>query len=224
MARSTIFLLKFLRYAFLLFSIAGTLALTFYLADVLFLHAQPGEVVSVSVRKFGPDFARLRDVQHEPSAAELAVAAGQPAQYLPWGNAGLLVYREANPVARLALRLIESRPQSVPYVLATTLFCLLLYRILRDIRPGVPFTPANVRRLRGLGLLLIGCDVYHWTSSWWLAQQLAAVAPARLAGLQPVSPFGSSLVANWLIGLMLLIVAAGYQRGVELAEDAKLTV
>ncbi|MBU6122178.1 hypothetical protein [Hymenobacter siberiensis] len=49
----------------------------------------------------------------------------------------------------------------MPYVLATMLFCLLVYRIMSDVRPGVPFTPANVRRLRGLGLLLIGCDVYH---------------------------------------------------------------
>ncbi|MBU6122179.1 hypothetical protein [Hymenobacter siberiensis] len=50
------------------------------------------------------------------------------------------------------------------------------------------------------------------------------MAPAGLAGLQPVSPFGASLVANWLIGLMLPMVAAGYQRGVELAEDAEFTV
>ena len=224
MTRSTIFLLKLLRYAFLLLSIVGALALMFYLADILFIHPQPGEAVSVSVRQFDPRFAQLQGVPREPSAAEQAVAAGQPTQFVPWGSAGLLVYREANPVARLALRLISSRPQSVPYVLATTLFCLLVYRILRDIRPGVPFTPANVRRLRGLGLLLIGSDLYHWTLTWWLTRQLAAVAPAGLAGLQPVSPFGSSLVANWLIGLMLLIVAAGYQRGVELAEDAEFTV
>ena len=57
-----------------------------------------------------------------------------------------------------------------------------------------------------------------------LLQVVRKAGVAGLGGLHPVSPFGSSLVANWLIGLMLLIVAAGYQRGVELAEDAELTV
>ncbi|MDQ2772919.1 MAG: DUF2975 domain-containing protein [Bacteroidota bacterium] len=224
MNRSTTFLLKFMRYAFLLITVGGAVALTAYVVEIVAHNPQPGAVVTVNVRELSPRFALLQNPEHAPNAAEQAVAAGHPAQYQPWGSSGQLIYREANPVMRVAMRLITSRPQSVPYVLATTLFCLLVYRILRDIRPGVPFTPANVRRLRGLGLLLIGCDVYHWTSSWWLARHLAAVAPAGLAGLQPVSPFGSSLVANWLIGLMLLIVAAGYQRGVELAEDAELTV
>lgn len=224
MPRSTTLLLQLLRYVFLLFSIAGALALAFYLADILFIHPQPGEVVTVNVRHFSPQFAQLQIPHSQPSAAEAAVAAGQRAQFQPWGTAGLLVYREANPMVRLLLHLITSRPQPVPYVLATLLFCLLVYRILRDIRPGVPFSAANVRRLRWLGTLLIACDLYHWTLSWWLVRHLAGVAPAGLAGLQPVSPFGTSLVANWLIGLMLLIVAAGYQRGVELTEDAEFTV
>ena len=224
MFRSTSLLLKLLRYTFLLFSIAGALAFTFYLADILVLHPQPADVVSLSVRNFSPRFAQLQVPQATPTAAEAAVAAGRAAEFLPWGTSGLLVYRETNPLTRLALRLIMSRPQSVPYVLATLLFCALVYLILRDIKPGVPFSAANVRRLRWLGTLLIACDVYKWTLAWWLARHLAAVAPAGLENLRPVSPFGTSLVANWLIGLMLLIVAAGYQRGVELTEDAELTV
>ena len=224
MNRSTTFLLKFMRYAFLLITAAGAVALTTYVVEIVTNNPQPGEVVTVNVREFSPRFALLQSPEHGPSAAEQAVAAGQPAQYQPWGSSGLLVYRESNPVMRLAMRLITSRPQSVPYVLATTLFCLLVYRILRDIRPGVPFTPANVRRLYWLGLLLIGCDVYRWGLSWWLTRHLAAVVPAGVAGLQPVSPFGITLVSNWLIGVMLLLVAAGYQRGVELTEDAELTV
>ena len=212
-------ILKLLRYFFLLASIAGAVALCSYLYVGFFAPSQTGEAVTLSVRQLNSKWAV--SPLAAPTETERAVAAGQPAQYVQWGTTGGFVYRERNPATRLLLRLIESRPQPVPYVLATLLFCVLVYRILRDIRPGVPFTAANVRRLRFLGLLLIGCDLYHWTISWWLGHYLAAVGPA---GLRPTSPFGSSLVANWLIGLMLLIVAAGYQRGVELAEDAELTV
>lgn len=65
--------------------------------------------------------------------------------------------------------------------------------------------------------------MYSWTITWWLGRYLAASGPAA-GSLSPVMDFGSSLVANWLIGLLLLILATGYQRGVELAEDAEFTV
>jgi hypothetical protein len=133
----------------------------------------------------------------------------------------VLVQHEPSAVRRLALRLINAEPQSVPRVVAALLFCVLVYRILRDLRPGQPFAPANVRRLRWLGILLIGCDVYYWMAHWWLGHYLAATGHPSLT---PLMDFGSSLVANWLIGLLLLIVATGYQRGVELAEDAEFTV
>lgn len=224
MTRSTTFLLKFMRYVFLVFTILGGLGLPMYMASVFFADSQPGEVVTINVRTAIDQTALLPDAQHETSAVEQAVAKGQPAQFLPWSRAGVMIYREANPVARVALRLITSRTQVVPHALALTLFSLLVYLILRDIRPGVPFTPANVRRLYWLGLLLIGCDVYRWGLSWWLTPHLTSMAPAGVTGLQVVSPFGITLVSNWLIGVLLLLVAAGYQRGVELTEDAELTV
>ena len=224
MTHSTTLLLKFMRFFFLLITVVGGLGLPLCLAAVLFNNPQPGEVVTINVLTFNNPSPELQDVQHRTKAVEQAVAKGQPAQFLPSSRAGLMIYREANPVARVALRLIASRTQFVPHMLALTLFSLLVYLMLRVMRPGVPFTPANVRRLYWLGLLLIGCDVYRWSFSWWLTPHLAAVAPAGVTGLHPVSPFGITLVSNWMIGVLLFFVAAGYQRGVELTEDAELTV
>ena len=210
---------QILRYTFLVVSVAGALALSYYLYLAFFAPQQPGDVVTLNVRQttLSWDSPLLDD-------AEQRVAAGAPTQLPQRGTTASLMYQERSPGRRLLLRLMNSQPQPVPYVLATLAFCVLLYRILRDIRPGVPFTPANVRRLRWLGFLLIACDVYKWTATWWMQNYLTQVAPAGTANLLPYTHFGSSLVANWLIGLMLLIIAAGYQRGVELAEEADLTV
>ncbi|MBO2007835.1 DUF2975 domain-containing protein [Hymenobacter negativus] len=213
-------IIRFLQFTFLLTSIAGALALAFYLFLALFAPVQPGDVVTLNVRQAAPaatPHQTLRTIEEQ-------VLTGQPSQYVRRASTGSLVHREPNPATRLLLRLVSSQPQPVPYVLAALLFSVLVFRILRDIRPGAPFTPTNVRRLRWLGGLLIACDVYHWTATWWIGHYLATVAPASAAGLTPVTQFGTSLVSNWLIGLLLLIIATGYQRGVELAEDAEFTV
>ncbi|TGE18372.1 DUF2975 domain-containing protein [Hymenobacter elongatus] len=217
--RYTNLVITALRYIFLLVSVAATIAFIYYLYLALFDPKQPADVVTLNVRQntMPWDGAPLR-------TAELQVANGNPTQLVQQATTSRLVYREPNAVRRFVLRLMNSQPQPVPYVLATLLFCILLYRILRDIRPGIPFTPANVQRLRWLGLLFAACDLYKLTATWWMRQHLAQLVPNLAANLVPDTHFNSSLVANWLIGLMLLIIAAGYERGVELTEEAELTV
>ncbi|GAA3929103.1 DUF2975 domain-containing protein [Hymenobacter algoricola] len=217
--RYTTWVITSLRYIFLFMSIAGSIALAYYLLLAVFDPKQPTDVVTLSVRQ------KSMDWDAEPlRATEQQVARGGAVQLVRLGTTSRLVYREPNVARRFVLRLMNSQPQPVPYVLATLLFCILLYRILRDIRPGVPFTPANVRRLRWLGLLFATCDLYKLTATWWMRHHLAQVAPSLAADLVPDTYFSSSLVANWLIGLMLVIIAAGYERGVELTEEAELTV
>ncbi|MDB5268985.1 MAG: hypothetical protein JWP58_2025 [Hymenobacter sp.] len=221
MNRFTTGIITVLRYLFLVVSVAGTLALAFYLYRAFFMPTQPGDIITLNVRQRPAlDWeAELGQLQ----TARQQLTAHDSAQLVPRSSSFVLVQHEPNAVRRLALRLINPEPQSVPRVVAALLFCVLVYRILRDLRPGQPFAPANVRRLRWLGILLIGCDVYYWTAQWWLGHYLATAGSAP-SGLTPVMDFGSSLVANWLIGLLLLIIATGYQRGVELAEDAEFTV
>lgn len=221
MHRFTTGIVTVLRYLFLLASVAGALALSFYLYRAFFMPSQPADIIALNVRQ-RPALSWEAE-QHQLQTVEAQAAAQDSARLLPRARSFVLVQHEPNAVRRLALRLINPEPQSVPRVVAALLFCVLVYRILRDLRPGQPFAPANVRRLRWLGILLIGCDVYYWLAHWWLGHYLAASGHAA-AGLAPVMDFGSSLVANWLIGLLLLLIATGYQRGVELAEDAEFTV
>jgi hypothetical protein len=214
-------LIKLMRVLMLIVCVAGSVAALTYFGSVVFAPQQPGEVVALDLRQ------RAQTAEADAKALEAAaqrVAAGAPAEVLPRSTNRTLFYREANPVRRFALRLFGTRPQSLPYVLVTLTFCILLYQILRDIRPNMPFTPANVRRIRIMALLLIGSDVYHWVVSWWLRQHLAEVLAVNPTEVIPVTQFGSTFIANWIIGLVLFIMAAGYQRGVELVEEVELTV
>ncbi|MDO7852041.1 DUF2975 domain-containing protein [Hymenobacter convexus] len=219
MNRFTTGIITGLRYLFLVASVAGALALTFYLCRAFFVPEQPADVITLNVRQRpAPDWeAEQARVQQ----ARQQLAGRDSALLLPRSRSYVLVQHEASAGRRLLLRLVNAEPQSVPRVVAALLFCWLVYRILRDLRPSQPFAPANVRRLRWLGVLLIGCDVYYWLAGWWLKHYLTASGNPDLS---PVMDFGSSLVANWLIGLLLLLIATGYQRGVELAEDAEFTV
>ncbi|QDA58842.1 DUF2975 domain-containing protein [Hymenobacter jejuensis] len=217
MNRTTVILIKVIRFLILVICVLGAIAAAFYLFINVFDPQQPGDVVTLNVQQ------PLAGWESQLKATQQHVATGKGAQVVSRAANGTFVYREANAAKRLLLRLMNSSPQPFPYVVATLTMCILIYLILRDIKPGAPFTPVNVRRLRWLGILLIVCDLYSRTSTWWLNKQLAALAPAG-SHLTSVSYFNSSLLANWLVGVMLLILAAGYQRGVELAEDAELTV
>lgn len=226
MNRFTPVIITALRYLFLVASVAGTLALSFYLYQAFFAPQQPSDVITLNVRERISQSREAEQAQlyaAEQQVAARALPSTETTRLMPRTSSLVFIMREPNAVRRLVLRLLNPEPQSVPKVVAMLAFCVLVYRILRDLRPGQPFAPANVRRLRWLGILLIGCDVYSWTAHWWLGRYLATASPSA-PGLTPVMDFGSSLVANWLIGLLLLLIATGYQRGVELAEDAELTV
>jgi hypothetical protein len=143
-----------LRYLFLVASVAGALALSFYVYRAFFMPSQTADVITLNVRQ------RL-NLSWEAELRQLQTARAQfgrpdSAQLVPQSRSFVLVQHEPSVLRRLALRLINPEPQSVPKVVAALLFCALVYRILRDLRPGQPFAPANVRRLRWLGILLIG--------------------------------------------------------------------
>ncbi|WP_345056128.1 DUF2975 domain-containing protein [Hymenobacter glaciei] len=102
----------------------------------------------------------------------------------------------------------------------------LLWQLLLDVTPATPFTFTNARRLRGLGLLVLGLD---------FAQELAYLAvralvpPFRVPGLtEPLSHYvrlnTETTLPGWEVGLMLLVIAAVYQRGVELSREAELVI
>jgi hypothetical protein len=157
--------------------------------------------------------------------------ARYPHQLVPISSKVALVYRERNLGKRLGLLLLgmtnhSAHRASVPLMLYSMLTGLFIYRILHDLHLESPFTEVNARRIRWLGLLMIGIDVYQYLEFLYLR---AIVPPLPMPGeqgivtrylvLDPGTEFG-----GWKFGLVLLVVAAVYRRGVMMAREAELTV
>lgn len=220
MNRTTVWLLKFLRVVFLLLVIAGSLGVLTVGSFILFPAATTGHAVRLNVKQRLP--ATTESVS--PRAATRAGSRGPAPHLVVRAQTGTLVLQEPEASRRLLLRLINAEKGSFPLMLAGLLFSILVAQILRDVKPGVPFTPANVRRLYWLTLLFVGCELYQRVASWWLQQYLRSVTPPGMAELTTNAEFSASLLSNGLIAAMLIILAASYQRGVELTADADLTV
>jgi len=210
-------LLKFLHGIFLLMSIVGLLfVVPFVTYHVLFPNT-PSDVVMLNVWQHMTASETLDKAQQQ-------VAHGKPAKLLIHAQTGTLVVQEPNAARRLLLRLVNAEKGPLPLVVAGMVFTLLMAKILGDIKPGAPFTAANVRRLRWLALLLLGCEAYQRAASWWMQDYLSGLPAAGTAQLMSNADFGSSLISSGLAAAILVLLASSYRRGVELAEEAELTV
>jgi hypothetical protein len=219
MAQITGLLLKFLRAIFLLMSIAGLLFVAPFVAYQIMYPSTPGDVVVLNVRQRIPHY---NPELH--SQAEQQVASGKPARLLMHAQIGTLVVQEPSAVRRVLLRLVNAERGSLPMIVAGLAFALLMAKILGDIKPGAPFTAANVRRLRWLAVLLLGCEVYQRAASWWMQDYLSCLPAAGTAQLTSNADFSASLISSGLSAAILVLLASSYRRGVELAEEAQLTV
>ncbi|MCB2406958.1 DUF2975 domain-containing protein [Hymenobacter lucidus] len=143
-----------------------------------------------------------------------------------------LKYIEQNRVKKLILELLgvinstAAGRDSLPLMVYSMLTGMLLYRILNEMQIESPFTEKNARRIRWLGLLMIGVDLY---------QYLARILLARLVPPVPMPGHNGSMaqyvlldvgpeIGAWKFGLVLLVIAAVYKRGVIMAQEAELTV
>ena len=143
-------------------------------------------------------------------------------------HAPILRYREPSTGRRMTLLYLgaANEYQSLAWVVFFGVGSWLLWQLLLDVTPATPFTLANARRLRGLGLLVLGLD---------FAQELAYLAvralvpPFRSPDLaEPLSHYvrlnTETTLPGWEVGLVLLVIAAVYQRGVELSREAELVI
>jgi hypothetical protein len=219
MAQTTGLLLKFLRAIFLLLSIAGLLFVIPFVAYQILYPSTPGDVVVLNVRQRIPHY----NPELHPQA-EQQVAGGKPARLLMHAQIGTLVVQEPSAVRRVLLRLVNAERGSLPMIVAGLAFALLMAKILGDMKPGAPFTAANVRRLRWLAVLLLGCEVYQQVASRWMQDYLSRLPAAGTADLVTNADFGSSMLSSGLAAAVLVLLASSYQRGVELTEEAELTV
>ncbi len=154
-----------------------------------------------------------------PAAASFELAADP--------RTPLLRYREPSAwkrVGLLALGALDDSMSVAGLLLAGGSWLLL--RLLQDVTPATPFTLANARRLRQLALLVFGLHLWSYLA---YALVWLLLPPYRVAGL--AAPLGhyvrlntDELVPSVAVGFMLLIIAAVYQRGVELSREAELVI
>ena len=170
----------------------------------------------------GYNYRPMRTTQRPP------LAANTPFDTVADPQAPVLRYHEPSTVKRMALLYLGASNdyQSLAWVIFFAAGSWLLWQLLLDVTPTTPFTFANARRLRGLGLLVLGLD---------FAQELAYLAvralvpPFRSLGLaEPLSHYvrlnTETTLPGWEVGLVLLVIAAVYQRGVELSREAELVI
>ena len=117
-------------------------------------------------------------------------------------------------------QLVLSFGRDVPPVVLTIAGLLLLRGLLSSVRDGDPFTAANVRRLRAMGMLLaVGIALGSLLTSGF-EQGLAATAPAAGDLATSTDLNLSGLVA----GLLLFVLAEVFARGVRMRDDIEGTV
>jgi hypothetical protein len=117
---------------------------------------------------------------------------------------------------------LEAGLELVPLVLVA-IGLWLLRGVAGSVRRGDPFAPDNVRRLRGIGFLLIG-------GSLLLAFVEASLRQALYDRL-PANPFGNLVTEGFNIrgnafiaGLGVFILAEVFAHGVRLREDVEATI
>lgn len=139
-----------------------------------------------------------------------------------------LRYREPSAAKRMALLALGALDDSLS--VAGLLFLgygsWLLLKLLQDVTPATPFTLANAHRLRRLTLLVLGLYLWHYPA-YLLVWALVPVCRVALLA-QPLSHYvrlnTDELVPGVAVGFILLIIAAVYQRGVELSREAELVI
>ena len=230
-------LLRFSRPLAFIFLLGGGLAAMLLLMRTV--AAFEDGPVQLSLNTGTPNiFPALHDMQAglfdgyygRPARTSLPVmlAAHAPFELTTDPQAPVLRYHEPSAARRLALLYLGASNdyQSLAWVVFFGAGSWLLWQLLLDVTLATPFTLANARRLRNLGLLVLGLD---------LAQEMAylvvraLVPPFWSPGL--AEPLGHYVRLNtettlpgWEVGLMLLVIAAVYQRGVELSREAELVI
>jgi uncharacterized protein YjeT (DUF2065 family) len=143
-------------------------------------------------------------------------------------HAQLLRYHEPSAWKRMTLQALGALDDSLSVAGLFFLGCgsWLLLKLLQDVTPDTPFTLANAQRLRKLTLLAFGLNLWHYVAYYLVWALVPAYRVAQLA--YPLSHYvrlnTDDLVPGLAVGFVLFIIAAVYQRGVELSREAELVI
>ncbi|MBC8083526.1 MAG: DUF2975 domain-containing protein [Hymenobacter sp.] len=140
----------------------------------------------------------------------------------------LLRYVERSAWKRVALLHLGALDgiMSLAWIMYFSLGSWLVTLLLLDVTPATPFTYGNARRLRSLGVLVLGLNILQGLGY----VVVRALVPAfRAPGLaEPLSHYvrlsTATMLPGWEVGVVLLIIAAVYRRGVELSREAELVI
>jgi hypothetical protein len=143
-------------------------------------------------------------------------------------NQQILRYQEPDFGKRLILLWLGASysTQGLGAAVALSGIIWLLWQLVRGVTPAAPFTQANARRLRWIALLLLGWIVWqeiaHALLPFLLPSFTAHHLPLPL--VRYVELNGDAQTPSiWLVSV-LAIIALIYRRGVELQQEAELTV
>ena len=159
------------------------------------------------------------------------LVSGRDSTYIeltPNAHAPLLRYVERNAWKRVALLFLGALDgiMSLAWIIYFSLGSWLITLLLLDVTPATPFTYSNARRLRSLGIIVLGINILQWLG-YFLVQELvpAFQAPGLAEPLSHYVRFSTeTMLPGWEVGVILLIIAAVYRRGVELSQEAELTI
>lgn len=152
-----------------------------------------------------------------------------------------IVFRNARHVPDTALRWAQVASAGVFAAFFFLLFALLK-QLFRDIEQGVAFSATSVRRVRQIGLLVLGFALIHPAVDGFVHKEAAELAnrhlalqgaELRFAPAQPTALFGitfgrlyryQSDGAELIAGVLVLALSEAFRQGIVLKEENALTI
>lgn len=111
----------------------------------------------------------------------------------------------------------------VLYILLVVFGIVLLQKLLRNSSEITPFMQSNVLLIRQIAYVVFAFAILKWTNGIFLEFLSMKLNPDNLSKSFNFSLSTSSLIPV-LYGFLILILAAVFENGVELKEEAKLTI
>jgi len=160
--------------------------------------SMPNDLVATSRRLVSPDTMRAVDPELEDRAQTR----------LQFGTRQRAFFYAVNLTA-------------LAYLAAALLGVYLLRSLLSDVLAGDVFTATNAKRVSWLGWLLIVLGIAGPQLEYWRA--LVILKQVQLSGAD-LSPADPEAGVTWLLGVLVLVIAAAWRYGAELQDERDLTV
>lgn len=161
------------------------------------------DVRTRSLDSIQPDFAKFSGYEFKQSKA------GDLKVLMPW---------YVSLFTPLGFLNIPGFELSVPYLIFYCVLCFLFYRIIDSTALESPFSDKNIKRIFWIGYILIAYDsivVIRYVLLFWYVENITENS-FKYEGLGPLVYFK--------VGILVIILAMIYRRGVLMQREQELTV